>query len=340
MNSTISQLPLPWQPLPWQHSQWQQLIRTTQQGKLPQALLLVGQAGLGKKLLARAFAQLVLCSRRSSLENPCNQCKSCRLYQSQTHPDLKIVTPDNNSQSIKIDQIRAIVSFMNQTSQQQGYKIVLIYPAEQMNKSAANALLKTLEEPPGQCSLWILVSDQAALLPATIKSRCQRVYFQSPSTSEASAWLSENRPNLNTPGFYLQLCNNAPLAAATFYDKFYDKFGKEVQALFNDLSLVINNNNNNIVDIAKKWSTMDDSLLLNMLQLWLIHLIQRYYQVKNPEEATFSHHILHHSINLENIEPRKLFGLLDFVAENKKYNYANLNINRQLFLESFFNQIG
>jgi len=331
MNLKIPQL-----PLPWQQCQWQNLIRTTQQEKLPQALLLAGQAGLGKKLFAQSFAQLILCSQQSILETPCNQCKSCHLYQSQTHPDLKIVIPDDNSRSIKIDQIRDVITFMNQTSQQQGYKIVLIYPAERMNRSAANALLKTLEEPPGETSLWILVSDQATLLPATIRSRCQRVYFQSPSILDASKWLSENRPSLNNSSFYLKLCNNAPLAAATFYD---EQFGVEVESLFNDLFSVVTNKNN-VVAIAKKWSTMNESLLLNMLQIWLIQLIQKYYQVKDSgvkdsEENAFSHH----KIKLQNSNPCKLFKILDFVVENKKYHYANLNINRQLFLESFCNQI-
>src|SRR5690349_8252481 len=123
--------------------QWDLLMRAFQHHRLPHAVLLIGKSGIGKKYFAEQFAQHVLCNKHTA----CGECKSCRLIQADTHPDLIRIGPEESGQMIKIDQIRALIDIANTTSLLGGYRIILIHPASAMNHASANALLKTLEEP-------------------------------------------------------------------------------------------------------------------------------------------------------------------------------------------------
>ena len=144
----------------WQSEQWKKLVGLIEEDRLPHALLLAGVKGIGKFRFAEALAQLLLC------DNPvnavaCGQCKACQLNLAGTHPDMKYLQPEEGAQMIKVDQVRAVVQFLDQTSQQGGYKVAILSPAEAMNINAANALLKNLEEPAGK-TLLILVTDPVA----------------------------------------------------------------------------------------------------------------------------------------------------------------------------------
>jgi len=133
--------------------------------------LFVGERGVGKKQLALDFSKRLLCSNKA-----CGHCQSCYLFDAQTHPDLIRIEPESG-QTIKIDQIREVIAFVSQTPSLGGYRIIIIDPARAMNINAANALLKTLEEPTPN-TLLILISDSIPRLPATILSRCQKIIFQ------------------------------------------------------------------------------------------------------------------------------------------------------------------
>ena len=179
--------------LPWQQQQWQRLLDLQGANKLPHALLLSGPIGTGKRKFATAFAQWLLCSAPKS-NLPCGDCRQCDFNKAQTHPDLKLVEPEEKGKSIKVDQVRELVSFLNQTAQQGGYRITIIAPAEKMNINSANALLKSLEEPGDKTVLLLLTDSPGQLLP-TIRSRCQRVDFPLPQTDQALAWLTPLVPN-------------------------------------------------------------------------------------------------------------------------------------------------
>lgn len=331
-------------PFPWQERQWQQLLHAIDRGTLPQALLLSGQKGMGKRLFAEALAKFLLCQRdethrdeaeiasKANVKAACHQCKSCNLFEKASHPDLAIVTPEKEGGAIKIDQIRQTIHLMNQTSQRNGYKIVLIYPAEEMNRAASNALLKILEEPPERKSLFILVSHQASLMTATIQSRCHKLLFKAPTAHEALTWLSDALPDLDDPDFYLKLCHNAPLAVI---ERYQENFAKEMEAFFSDLRLLVKRESKPI-HIARKWATMDRDTLFQMLQLWIVDLIRSVYQVDDQKSS-----ILQDGTKalLKNFQPTQLFELLDLVTENKKFNTAQLNLNQQLCLENIFEQL-
>lgn len=204
---------------PWQLQQWQQLWQAKRNERLPHALLLSGMAGIGKKRFAESFIRAQACqhvadaiSSHESISQQC-RCHHCCLITGRVHPNVLWVTPDKPGGVIKVDQIREVNTFVNQSSLQGEWRFVLIYPADHMNINAANALLKTLEEPAAGAIL-MLVSDQAARLPATILSRCQRMHFPKPPTDLALSWLSKQLPAGDwDANLLLNLANGAPIAA-------------------------------------------------------------------------------------------------------------------------------
>lgn len=162
---------------PWQSEQWKQLQHAKSSDRLPHALLLTGVARTEKAAFAEAFARSLLCQQPnvSALGNACD-CHSCHLMQGRSHPDALWVEPEKQGQAIKVDQVREINDFIHQTGLSTMSRVVLINPADAMNMNAANALLKTLEEP-SQHACLILVCEHPGQLPATVLSRCQRVHF-------------------------------------------------------------------------------------------------------------------------------------------------------------------
>ncbi|MDF2691321.1 MAG: polymerase subunit delta [Gammaproteobacteria bacterium] len=164
-------------PYPWQKESWEHLLQLKKLNRLPHALLLTGQAAVENTELAKCFAQFVLC-RQPLSHSPCGECKDCLLFQSEDgHPDLSLMVPEGKLGIIKIEQIREILEKVLQTSQQGGYRVLIIKEAHAMNIASANALLKSLEEPGANC-LFILISDKPHLLLPTIKSRCQQVFIK------------------------------------------------------------------------------------------------------------------------------------------------------------------
>lgn len=181
---------------PWQALQWSNLQARRDRGALPHALLLTGPEGLGKREFARAFACGLLCAQPVG-GHACGHCRSCLLLAAGTHPDWLVlgrgVRRDGTVRSeIVIDQIRELAAKLAMSSQFGGWQVACIDPADAMNTAAANALLKTLEEPSTQ-TLLMLVADAPWRLPATIRSRCQRIEFHVPQTAQALAWLRDEQ---------------------------------------------------------------------------------------------------------------------------------------------------
>ena len=197
--------------LPWQDVVWRELNSAIDHDRLPHALLISGSAGIGKKNLAVSLAQRLLCSEVDQ-HGACGRCKNCQLLISGFHPDLTFVEPTGSGKAIPIDDIRRLTANMNNTAQQGGWKVAIVAPAEAMNSSSANALLKTLEEPRPKTSL-ILVCHKPGLLPATIISRCQRLILPIPAVDVAVAWLSEISQQHPAVSKALQMSEGRPLLA-------------------------------------------------------------------------------------------------------------------------------
>lgn len=219
---------------PWQKNLWDQL--QTRQARQPHALLIHGPAGIGKLALAEHYAQSLLCESRRPIESPCGECEGCRWYLAGSHPDFRRVEPESlarrsetdedpvepapataktakASNEIKVDQVRALDGFLNLMSHRGGRRVALVHPAEDMNPSAANALLKGLEEPPAG-AIFLLVSHRPARLLATVRSRCVAVPIPVPDAAASAAWLA--RQGVKDASAWLPFASGAPIRALQY----------------------------------------------------------------------------------------------------------------------------
>ena len=222
MSEGIAVPPSGWQPLP----AWQRDVAThalSRRDRWPHALLIIGRKGIGKRMLALEFARALLCESPDAAGGACGVCPGCTYVAQGTHPDLRVIEPyvfddEGNAtpvDSIAIDRIRELTEFTHLSAHRSRAKVAVIAPAEAMNASAANALLKTLEEPPEQTYL-LLVSHQPARLPATIASRCQRLAAPDPDTASAATWLKAR--GVDRAELVLAQAGGSPLLALDLAD--------------------------------------------------------------------------------------------------------------------------
>ncbi|MCF7752747.1 DNA polymerase III subunit delta' [Bacillus subtilis subsp. subtilis] len=174
---------------PWQQRAYDQTVAALDAERLGHGLLICGPAGLGKRAVALRMAQHILCRGESAQAQ-----RSAQLIAAGTHPDLQLISfiPNKSGDKLRteivIEQIREISQKLALTPQYGIAQVVIVDPADAINRAACNALLKTLEEPQPGRYLWLISSDPARL-PATVRSRCQRLEFKLPPREEALAWL-------------------------------------------------------------------------------------------------------------------------------------------------------
>ncbi len=338
--------------LPWQTQQWQQLWHAKQEHRLPHALLFAGMAGTGKFQFANHFAATLLCQKlaipaeeaqgalrpnlarsapcASSAETSGDTCHSCRLMAGKVHPNMLWITPEKEGQAIKIDQIREVFEFIHQTSLQGEYRIVIIHPANQMNLNAANALLKTLEEPPAG-SLLILISNQLSPLPATILSRCQSIFFPCPPIEQALPWLKEQLTSKEAvnPLLLLRLTQGAPLAALQFVQ---EGVLSVRQHLFQTL-YALSQQQADPIKAATTLSDIDLIRFLDFMLSWILDILRLQLDgntnaIMNEDFATqitelHQDTLLHHNIKF-----------MDYLQQLRGQICAGINMNKQLLIES------
>lgn len=217
---------------PWLIPAWQQLQAQRHADRLPHALLLAVPEGLGQREFAIALAHALLCEDNSAEGFACGRCRGCRLLAAGSHPDYRLITLELNDQGktraeIVIEQIRNLCERTARTSNLGGYRLALIDPADKLNRNAANALLKTLEEPDAN-AVFVLLSAEPARLPATIRSRCQRIAIPLPSSAQALDWLGAEGVGAPAAAAALVLADGNPGEAKELATP-------AVQALLNDL---------------------------------------------------------------------------------------------------------
>ncbi|GLU35650.1 DNA polymerase III subunit delta' [Trinickia caryophylli] len=222
---------------PWQRDDWDRLQRLRAQW--PHALLLHGQAGIGKLRFAQHLAQGLLCESALPNGEPCGTCAACTWFAQGNHPDYRAVVPEalagelgsgggaadgddkaeaddggkksrTPSKEIKIEQVRGLLDFCGVGAHRGGARVVLIYPAEALNAAAANAILKTLEEPPAGVAFLLVSARMDRLLP-TIVSRCRQWPMPTPAPETARAWLAGE--GVTDPAALLAEAGGAPLGA-------------------------------------------------------------------------------------------------------------------------------
>lgn len=207
------------------HSEWWEQANA-RRAQWPHAVLISGQRGLGKALLARELAASFLCEAPTETQQACGHCLACGWLAQGNHPDFRLLQPEamadersdagessakkKPSQQITIDQVRGLDEFLHVGTHRQGVRVVLIHPAEAMNRATANSLLKSLEEPIAG-TVFLLVTNEAERLLPTIRSRCQQMAVPLPPPERAEAWLRE--AGVAEAAEWLALAGGSPLFA-------------------------------------------------------------------------------------------------------------------------------
>lgn len=325
----------PEQLFPWQQTIWQTLWQAYEAKRLPHALLFAGMKGIGKAFFAQAFATALLCQQGkagnfcdTSSKKKNKACHACCLIANGAHPDVLWVRPEKEGQAIKIEQIRGVSDFVNQSSFQGHYRIVLIDPADAMNANAANALLKTLEEP-SRYALLILISSAYTLLPATILSRCQRILFAKPASTEAMVWLRKHLGDSDyDPELLLQLTHGAPLSAALYAENagFLQR-----QLLLETLQL-LSQRKLSPLDAALKLKDIDILLLFDGMLAWLMDILRLQL---NAAPAMITNQDYVDALQLLKTQTALScnLALLNQVQQLRGERVRGINLNKQLIVE-------
>jgi DNA polymerase III subunit delta' len=213
--------------LPWHEVEFGRLLAA--RSGLPHALMLHGAQGIGKLAFAHALTQALLCEAPAPAGSACGTCAGCGWFTAGTHPDWLALEPENGrddgdaeqggekkgGRQITVDQVRLLTDFINLSSHRGGRKVITVHPAEVLNANAANALLKSLEEPPPD-TYFLLVTHRPRFVPPTIKSRCRQLPLPGPAHADAMAWLKSQK--VVEPVLALAQSGNAPLLAARVAD--------------------------------------------------------------------------------------------------------------------------
>jgi DNA polymerase-3 subunit delta' len=296
--------------LPWLEKEMAALRAAYEADRMPHALLIHEAPGAGGDWLATWIAQLVLRTSRD------------------THPDWINVRPVESTQ-IRIEQVRELSEELALTSHQGGYKVGIVSPADALNRFAANALLKTLEEPSGR-TILILVATQPSRLPATILSRCQRIRIPAPTRAEAIAWLESTQGKGDWKAV-LDILGEAPLLAAGLDAAAVVQVAGDVRRTLEEAT----SGAADAVMTAERWSRADLPLRLRCFENWLTERIRRQFETKGflTEVRAVTH--LPPAQTVLNI--RKLFELLDGVLELK--SALETPINKGLALEHLLRRL-
>ena len=315
--------------LPWQGAQWEKIVQIRLDNRLPHALLFSGPQGIGKAQFARFFASSLFCFSPSKDYVPCGKCKTCELFVAGNHPDIRLIEPEEEGKQIKVDQIRELIDFINLKSQYERYKIAIINPADAMNRSAANTLLKTLEEPPEQ-SILILLSHRPNLLPVTIRSRCQQIQFNPVYDESTKNWLNENLDNQQSAEQLLIMSSGAPLTAIAMVEN--DEIEK-ILMVINDLELV-QEHKDDPIHVAEKWNKTGATRIFQ----WLLQLMGDLVRLKSS-----SGHVRHYQSDIyprlqrltNRLDLYRLMQCHDLLLKNYSMCMGQISYNTQALLEDF-----
>ena len=327
----------------WQLETWQQI--QAMGSRLPHAILLYGPLGIGKSVFAEHLAQSLLCEAAMENGHACGSCASCNWFLQYSHPDYRRVRPglldeedaaDNAeegadtekksakasktpSKEIVIDQVRALSQFMNVSTHRSGRRVVVLYPAEALNTAAANAILKSLEEP-NPNTVFILMTHKIDKLLPTILSRCHKLALPMPTQEQGIAWLKEQK--LKDPEVWLAQQGGAPLLALEVAQS------DDAKELEEFLQVVARPDIDTSLKLADKMQKMEMVRSISWMQRWLYDIFSlkqsgkvRYYPKYQAELGRLA-------ARSDNV---KLLAMIDNVKQRQQI--ANHPLSAKLFLE-------
>ncbi len=308
----------------WTHDTWLNISALIKRQRMPHAMLLQGVSGIGKHQFANQLAAAMLCTQPLEDSRACGECSGCKLFAAGTHPDFSRVSPTaskvsksaNPVTSIRIDEIRELCARLNTTSQLGGYRVVIIEQAECMLIPAANALLKTLEEP-GVNTLILLVCSRPQRLPVTIRSRCQAINFPVPDNSEAIQWLQQQGVSENAE-MALRYAHGAPLRALAYAE---DQLPQ--RKLLND-ALMASLRGESSLGYAAELAKLPKSASLGWLMDWVNDLIKLKSGANEAELVNHDHRVALQKL-ANKVDARRCFQFYDQVIEYVKKDVIILN---------------
>lgn len=311
---------------PWHAAPWQLLQQRAREGNLAHALLFAGPAGIGKAALADRLARSLLCSTPAADGTACGNCPSCRLLAAGTHPDYLRIEPEEEGKAIPVDRIRGISDFLALKGQYGPRQIVVIQPAEAMNRFAANSLLKTLEEPNAE-DLLILVSSRPSQLLPTLRSRCQRVRLTLPDPEQGRQWLEQHLGAGVNHRELLALAHGAPLAAQRLHQSGQLVLREQLAKAWLDLA----NPGSNPLACAEQWQALD----LAQGTAWLSGFIADLVRLKSGAgRDAIVNCDMHHQLQKLSVrlDLQQLFDTLELLTEYARM--AGGQLNPQLAMEN------
>lgn len=260
MNTLLS-------PLPWHEELWAEVTTQAMQGRLAHALLLAGPRGVGKRHFAQALVAYLLCEQRA--EYACGLCRGCQQYLAASHPNYLLMQPivdektGKEKRDISVEQVRDFSEKLQLTSHYAQSKVALIDPADALNASGVNALLKTIEEP-SRGTFMLLISERPMALAPTLRSRCQRLRFAVPASHSAMTWLKAEHQL--TDADVLAQANGAPLRAIELHKSGVLATYREWERGMQDLAA----QKSDPIGMAGKIGKEHASAFLTWLQQWLV----------------------------------------------------------------------
>ncbi len=305
---------------PWLEPLWQQWQSNLETKRFSNASLLLAEDGMGAEQIVERVTQALMCTNFDS--EPCGFCHSCQLMRSQTHPDFHVIAPEKAGKTITVDQIRECNRLAQESSQQSGMRVMVISPANAMNESASNALLKTLETPSERC-IFILVANQAQQLLPTIVSRCQQWRVTPPQAEQLTAWLSKvcQKP---IPDFAPHINGLSPLKTQQFVEQGDDKL---YQGIEQQLIALCGGDSGQLIELAKQLVSDDNQRLI-----WLWYLLSDaqkvHFGLEQPHHTPGAHALAERSgYDLLYTQTQKLQSLIGDLKQHTGLNKELLIIN-------------
>lgn len=323
----------PWAALPWHAGQWERCLRMEETGRLSHAFLLRGPRGNGKHAFATRWANALACGAGEAEDMPCGACRGCRLFRAGTHPDVRIIASPPEGKTIGVDEIRALIDYVWLSRQMARRKVVMIPAAEEMTVAAANTLLKTLEEPPGQV-VFLLISHRSDRLPITIRSRCQSLDFPTPPADLVFPWLMERLPPAAGPEAerLLEAAGGAPLLAADYWEN--DVFREQVR--FDEELTALLTGGADPLATATRWKETGRIMALE----WSIGYLSRLIRLRfvMGEDGTLAGRDGRHRTDAmeelaRTLDLRDGYRILDRCLETRRLLEDSASLNEQLLLE-------